>query len=167
MSSERIRFIQGDILDSSYLTPVAPLPTRDYELESVPDLGSISVLNELQHNFSAIHLSAVFHLFPESAQVHLAKALAGLLAPHSGACIFGWAVASTGPDAELVRVQSGVSHSRLWVYSPASWRQLWEEVFGEIRIKVRAEIRDFENDVGVLLENGEKPRMLVWSITRV
>ncbi|VDB84011.1 unnamed protein product [Peniophora sp. CBMAI 1063] len=164
---EDIRYIQGDILDSSYLATAPPAPTHECSAQTDVDTRKITTLTELQHGVSAIHLSAIFHLFPESAQVYLARALAGLLAPHRGACIFGWSVASTSSQAELVCVQSGVSHPRLWLHSPGSWKDLWEDVFGETQVEVRAEVRDFENDVGVLLENGDRPRMLVWSVTRI
>ncbi|KZV66200.1 hypothetical protein PENSPDRAFT_637324 [Peniophora sp. CONT] len=169
MPSEDIRFIQGDILDSSFFATVPPLPTEDCSIAHTPelDLKIITTLTEVQHCVSAIHLSAIFHLFSEASQVYLARALAGLLASHRGACIFGWSVASTGSGAELVRFQNGVSHPCLWVHSPTSWIRLWGEVFGETQIKTRADVRDFETDVGLVLESGLKPKMLIWSVTRV
>ncbi|TFY51260.1 hypothetical protein EVJ58_g10663 [Rhodofomes roseus] len=43
----------------------------------------------LQGRVSAIHASSLFHLFEEEKQLALARALAGLLAPHRGAMLFG------------------------------------------------------------------------------
>jgi hypothetical protein len=176
-ASTGIKFITGDILDSTHLSaagPPAPTlstaePNDQQELDQDVGLPALTTLNALRRRVSAIHAGAVFHLFSAVDQARLARALATLLAPHAGAALFGWSAASPRAHATTVRLAAGVSHRALWCHSPASWRALWEDdVFGGAGgVEVRAEVCDFEDEIGMMLVDGSTPRKLVWSVRRV
>jgi hypothetical protein len=74
-------FIHADLLDQIQLIPGPPS-------NDAPDLANLSSLNQLRGHITAIHASALFHLFSEEKQLALEHALGSLLAPVSGACIF-------------------------------------------------------------------------------
>lgn len=167
-ASTEMAFLAGDILDEGFLGIFPPTPiVGDRQVDTTIALKSLTSLSALRGRASAIYVSAVFHLFAETAQTHLARALAGLLAAHAGATVFGWSAASTGADAEVVQIEAGVSHAKMWCHSPASWTALWEGILGgRERVEVSAEVQDFEGDVGMKLLDGRLPRRLVWSVRR-
>ncbi|KIM68605.1 hypothetical protein SCLCIDRAFT_1180250, partial [Scleroderma citrinum Foug A] len=80
-------FVQGDAFDPDILSvlPSARGPTR----EPLPDLSVLMSLNPLHAHCSVINTPAFFHLFDEEKQLHLARALAGLLSPQPGSIICG------------------------------------------------------------------------------
>ncbi|KAI6013526.1 hypothetical protein EDC04DRAFT_2758384 [Pisolithus marmoratus] len=80
-------FILGDVLDPEMLS-VAPI-TRGSKLGSPPDLSILTSLNPLHGHCSVIHASNFMPLFTEKQQVHLGRALAGLLSPEPGSSICG------------------------------------------------------------------------------
>ncbi|KAI0299339.1 hypothetical protein B0F90DRAFT_1560911, partial [Multifurca ochricompacta] len=137
-------FIQGDLLDLTHVTPGLPS-------SSLPDLTSLSSLNQLRGHVTAIHASALFHLFSEEEQQALAIALGGLLASVPGASIFGW---STGVTvAGYVEFEGVVSHPRLFCHSKSTWEALWNGVvFPKGSVKVEAHLVDFDHDVGLRLK---------------
>ena len=152
-------FIHADLLDQ---TQVAPGPPSS----DSPDLSNLSSLNQLRGHVTAIHASALFHLFSEEKQLALAQAFGSLLAPVSGACIFGW---STGiAEAGHVEFEGEVSHPRLFCHSPSSWEALWNGVvFPKGSVEVDAHLREFEHDVGVRLKGGLPIQRLEWVVRRI
>jgi hypothetical protein len=152
-------FIQADLLDEAQLT-LGP-PSND-----APDLVNLSSLNQLRGHVTAIHASALFHLFSEEKQRALAQALGSLLAPVTGASIFGWSTGAT--EAGFIEFETSVSHPRQFVHSPSSWEELWNGVvFPKGSMKVEARVRDFDYDVGVKLKGGFPPKRFDWVIQRL
>ena len=152
-------FIHADLLDQTQLAPGPPSSDS-------PDLSNLSSLNQLRGHVTAIHASALFHLFSEEKQLALAQAFGSLLAPVSGACIFGW---STGiAEAGHVEFEGEVSHPRLFCHSPSSWEALWNGVvFPKGSVEVDARLREFEHDVGVRLKGGLSIQRLEWVVRRI
>jgi hypothetical protein len=108
----------------------------------------------------------LFHLFPEEIQRTLALALGSLLAPVSGASIFGWSTGAT--EAGFIEFETSVSHPRQFVHSPSSWEELWNGVvFPKGSVKVEARVTDFDHDVGVRLKGGLPPKRLDWVVRRM
>ena len=152
-------FIHADLLDPTQLAPGPPS-------SDPPDLANLTSLNQLRGHVTAIHASALFHLFSEEKQVALAQALGGLLAPASGACIFGW---STGlAEAGYIEFEGKVSHPQQFCPSPSSWEALWNGVvFPKGSVEVEARLEDFERDVGMRLKGGLPPKRLDWVVRRI
>jgi len=152
-------FIRADLLDPAQFSPGPP--ARDS-----PDLANLSSLNQLRGHVTAIHVSALFHLFSEEKQRSLALALGSLLAPVRGACIFGW---STGiAEVGYSEFEGKVSHPRQFCHSPSSWDALWNGVvFPKGSVKVEARLADFDHDVGLRLKGGIPPKRLDWVVLRV
>ncbi|KAI1797518.1 hypothetical protein LXA43DRAFT_1088618 [Ganoderma leucocontextum] len=121
------RFLAGDVFDPAHLERVPPFTFTPAAPR--PHLPTLNSLNPLRGHVSAIHVSAVFHLFSEEEQVRLAHSLAGLLSPESGSTIFGL---QSGRAEKGFRIEAGVpnSHGRqIFCHSPESWKELWEDVF--------------------------------------
>jgi hypothetical protein len=152
-------FIHADLLDQTQLAPGPPS-------SDPPDLANLTSLNQLRGHVTVIHASALFHLFSEEKQLALAQALGSLLAPVSGACIFGW---STGqPEAGYVEFEGKVSHPRQFCPSPSSWEALWNGVvFPKGSAEVEARLEEFEHDVGIRLKGGLAPKRLNWVVRRI
>jgi len=113
-----------------------------------------------------IHASALFHLFSEEKQLALAHALGSLLAPVSGACIFGWSTGST--EVGHVEFEGKVSHPRQFCHSPSSCEALWNGVvFPKGSVQVEAHLGEFERDVGLRLKGGVPPKRLDWVVRRI
>jgi len=152
-------FIHADLLDLTQLTPGPPS-------SDASDLSNLSSLNQLRGHVTAIHASALFHLFSEEKQLALAHALGSLLAPVSGACIFGWSTGST--EVGCVEFEGKVSHPRQFCHSPSSWEALWNGVvFSKGKVEVEAHLREFERDVGLRLKGGLLPKRLDWVVRRI
>jgi hypothetical protein len=96
----------------------------------------------------------------------LALALGSLLAPLSGASIFGW---STGvAEVGYVEFEGNVSHPRQFCHSPSSWEALWNGVvFPKGFVKVDTRLADFDHDVGLRLKGGVPPKRLDWVVRRI
>lgn len=152
-------FIHADLLDQCQLTPGPPLG-------DAPDLANLSSLNQLRGHVTAIHASALFHLFSEGDQLALARALRDLLGPVSGACVFGW---STGrAEVGFIEFEGKVSHPRQFCHSPSSWEAMWNGiVFPKGSVEVEAYLGEFDHDVGVRLKGGVPPKRLDWVVRRV
>jgi hypothetical protein len=152
-------FIYADLLDQTQLVPGPPS-------SDPPDLANLSSLNQLRGHVTAIHASALFHLFSEEKQLALAQAFGSLLAPVSGACIFGW---STGvAEAGHIEIEGKVSHPRQFCHSPSSWEALWNGVvFPKGSVEVDARLGEFEHDVGVRLKGGLTIQRLEWVVRRI
>ncbi|KAH9933965.1 uncharacterized protein BXZ73DRAFT_89643 [Epithele typhae] len=169
-------FVPGDALSPIHLTQHPILPTSFSALPSdlTPlDLSALSSLNPLAGRVSAIHAGALFHLFSAADQARLARALAGLLAPHPGATIAG--SHSAAPDRadgeppraeEVVMLGADGSAIAQFRHSPASWAALWDgAVFEKGTVRVETELQA----VAVASGDGEEVQfwMLWWAVTRV
>jgi hypothetical protein len=131
-----------------------------------PDLRGLTSLNPLHGRVSAIHASLFFNLFCEEKQLHLARALAGLLSPEPGSMIFGTQI---GPaEKGLTSYTSGESWV-LFCHSPESWVQMWDDlVFEKGAVKVGTKLlyvkrKDFEHDEGA----SQPVPLLFWSVIRL
>jgi len=154
-----VTFIHADLLDQTQLAPGPPS-------SDAPDLTNLSSLNQLRGHVTAIHVSALFHLFSEEKQLSLAQALGSLLAPVSGACIFGWSTGTT--EVGYVEFEGNVSHPRQFSHSPSSWEALWNGVvFPKGSVEVEAHLGEFEHDVGIKLKGGFPPKRLDWVVRRI
>lgn len=153
-----VTFIQADILDTEHVTPEQPV-------KDPLDLASLSSLNQLRGQVTAIHAAALFHLFPKEQQLALAMYLGSLLTNVSGATIFGW---STGlAEAGYIEFLGTVSHPQHFCHSPSSWEELWNGlVFQRGTVKVEARVVDF-NDIAVRLKGGAPLRRLEWAVRRI
>ncbi|KAJ8487389.1 hypothetical protein ONZ45_g14360 [Pleurotus djamor] len=157
-----VPFLPGDIFDPSFLQPCDPF----YELPTTPPpaLSSIASLTPLLGHVSAMHVSALFHLFNEEKQLEIAKLLAPLLSPVPGSIIFG---SHGGLPEKGVHVPPTGSRNRLmFCHSPKSWEQLWDgQVFRKGTVKVVATLKEFS--VADSENTGGKWYNLDYSITRL
>ncbi len=134
-----------------------------------PDLRSTSLtsLNPLRGRVFAIHASCFFHLFSEEKQLHVARALAGLLSPEPGSMIIGMHVGLPVKKGFESFMMFG-SH-RMWCHSPDSWTQLWDGVVfekGVVNVEtklVTMEKKDIERNA---LQNTTFT-ILYWWVTRL
>ena len=116
----------------------------------------------------AIHASSFFHLFNEEKQLHLARALAGLLSPELGSMIFGLHV---GAAEKGFKPSISGGDRRMWCHSPESWTELWDGlVFEKGVVKVQTNLvhwerKDLRPDAP---QNATVTQaILVWSVTRL
>jgi hypothetical protein len=161
-----IAFVPGDVFDPKHLQVVPPFMTANAPTGPAPDLRSLTSLNPLHGRVSAIHASLCFHLFCEEKQVHLARALAGLLSPEPGSMIFGTQIGIA--EKGFMSYTSGESWL-LFCHSPESWVQMWDGlVFDEGVVNVRTKLlyverKDFEHEEGF----SQSLPLLLWSVTRL
>ncbi|TFK93026.1 hypothetical protein K466DRAFT_594724 [Polyporus arcularius HHB13444] len=159
------RFLAGDVFDPAHLALVPPFTSSP--AKSQPQLSTLTSLNPLRGHVSAIHISAVFHLFSEEEQVELAHKLAGLLSPEPGSIIFGL---QSGRADKGFRVEAGVPNShgkQMFCHSPESWTELWENVFPTGTIRVDADVRELNRDDLKPVGEGAKFWVLTWCVTRL
>ncbi|KAF5344026.1 hypothetical protein D9758_012894 [Tetrapyrgos nigripes] len=162
-----VPFIPGNALDEAFIPDCSPFdnashpPSTEKPTQSI--LTSSKSLAPLQGHVSAIHVSALFHLFGESQQRVLARKIGSLLSPEPGSVIFGIqrGFATPGehenPRGEMV----------FW-HSVESWKKLWvggegeEGVYPKGMVEVDATLWDHK------LGSQEPNRcFLVWSVKRV
>ncbi|EPS99795.1 hypothetical protein FOMPIDRAFT_1163729 [Fomitopsis schrenkii] len=159
-----VPFLEGDILDPAFLTLSPPAQTPP---PGAPDLASLTTLTPLAGRLSAIHASMFFHLFTEEKQLHVARALAGLLAPTRDAVIFGW---HTGEPEKGMMKSATLANGDpipMFCHSAESWREMWEgEVFERGAVEVRAELQPLDAPPGVV-PTSLQLWQLVWSVTRL
>ncbi|KAI0662437.1 hypothetical protein C8Q70DRAFT_908972 [Cubamyces menziesii] len=134
-----VKFIAGDVFDSSHVAIVPPIYTP--ASEPVPDLSGLTSLNPLHGHVSAIHASAFFHLFDEAKQEHIARALAGLLSAEPGSMILGThgSAPTKGPKSFSFGLDAEDTHT-MFCHSPESWKELWDgQVFkkGSVNVETR------------------------------
>ncbi|KAJ6603553.1 hypothetical protein DFH09DRAFT_968674 [Mycena vulgaris] len=153
-------FLPGDALDPEFLEPCPPLTAPSKDTESPPPLISLTSLTPLRGHVSAIHVSSVFHLFSEKQQLHLARALGGLLSPCSGSMIFGCHIGqrSKGVGLPLLAASDG---RQMFCHSPDSWCEMWESVFPQGTMKVDAELGRTKFYDGLYWD------WLTWTLTRI
>ncbi|KAI0750572.1 hypothetical protein BC629DRAFT_1230500 [Irpex lacteus] len=155
-----LAFIPADVFDPASLAP-APIPTS-VPTEPLPPLTSLTSLNPLHGRLSAIHASALFHLFSEEKQLELAKLIAPLLSPEPGSFIFG---AHGGLEVKGDRERKNSHGIPMFCHSPESWTELWEkQVFKEGQVKVDAFL--FYRQIW-RPEGEKKEPALVWTVKRL
>ncbi|KAH9481459.1 Methyltransferase ausD [Psilocybe cubensis] len=149
-----VAFIAGDVFDSSMLDMESDTQA---DPDSIRPLRNLTSLSPLKHKVSAIHVSALFHLFDEDHQRDLAHRLASLLLLEKGSIIFGQhgAQPEMGTRLEIVRMDgtdSEIGQHTMFCHSPESWKKLWEEdIFGPGSLRHRAS-GDSEGEVRVKVE---------------
>ncbi|KAF9237627.1 hypothetical protein BU15DRAFT_48468 [Melanogaster broomeanus] len=149
-------YVVGDVFDWTGITIIPPVQEI---LPSRPDLSNLTSLNPLHGHCSVINASAFFHLFDEERQLHMARALAGLLSPEPGSIICGVHVGA--PEKEIVTGCISGRHYSVFCHSTDSWAELWDgAVFGKGQVKVEVEIR-----VREFLDI--KDRSMFWSVKRL
>jgi hypothetical protein len=166
-----IAFVPGDAFDPKHLEVVPPLasahePTGPPEGPAL-DLGSLTSLNPLHGRVFAINASSFFHLFSEASQLHVARALAGLLSPEPGSVIFG---------EHLSTAEKGFTASpfglgdQMFCHCPESWAQLWDGVVfekGMVDVKAKLLQRESGDPDAQLNTFFVKYTVLAWSVTRL
>ncbi|KAH9928827.1 uncharacterized protein B0H18DRAFT_1155277 [Fomitopsis serialis] len=158
-----VPFVQGDVLDPSFLKPSAPIYTPLESSKSNPELSSLTNLTPLTGRLSAIHASYFFHLFSEEKQLQIAQSLAGLLSPLPGSMIFGQHVAYTTKSTIIIHPTG--EPVPMFCHSPESWKELWNgTVFKKGSVKVEAELSTLPVPKGAL---DHTYWQLVWSVTRL
>lgn len=149
--------LPGDVFDPAFLE-IAEL-SEDVPSASAIDLSSLQSLNPLHGRISAINATRLFHCFTEDKQLHLARALAGLLSAQPGSVIFGDQIGaheSGVVSSELF----GVSH-QVFCHSPQTWSSLWDgEVFPKGSVKV-------ETDLFKVIVKEGRLLLMRWSVTRL
>jgi hypothetical protein len=145
----------------------AQASTGDPPSGPAPDLRSLTSLNPLHGRLFAIHATAFFHLFDEEKQLHLARALAGLLSPEPGSMILGAHIGA--PEKKGFVPSFRRRDHRLWCHSPESWTELWDGlVFEKGVVKVQTKLVHMERRI--LQPDAQQSAMitiLVWSVTRL
>ncbi|KIJ16048.1 hypothetical protein PAXINDRAFT_113810 [Paxillus involutus ATCC 200175] len=150
-------FIPGDAFNPVMLSIVQPFGAVPDSPE--PDLKTLTSLNPLHGRISVIHASNFFHMFDESKQLHLARALAGLLSPAPGSIICGGhcALPEKGTSVESPFGPS----MELFCHSPQSWTEMWDGVvFPKGSVEVGAHLE--EVDI-----RGYKFLSMRWSVKRL
>ena len=159
-----IAFLPGDVFDPKHLEVVPPssYTSANAPTGPVPALRSLTSLNPLHGRVSAIHASSFFHLFSEKKQLHVGRALAGLLSPVPGSTIFGQHVALREKGFR----QSEREGHRMFCHSPASWKDLWDgQVFEKGLVKVQVYLLEIPFDVDGLPMRYST--ILIWSVVRL
>ncbi|KAH7907016.1 hypothetical protein BJ138DRAFT_1161182 [Hygrophoropsis aurantiaca] len=155
-------FIPGDVFDPSLLSIVPPHDTAPEAL--APNLSDLASLNPLQGRVSIIYTGKFFHLFTKERQLHLARALAGLLSPTPSSIICGAHMGSHNPG--LYNFSNGLSKEfTLFCHSPESWTAMWDgEVFKKGFVRVEAILVKYDD---IFLEETTQFCVLMWSVTRL
>lgn len=154
-------FVGGDAFNPEILA-VAPPASMQTAGIITPDLNNLTSLNSLRGCVSAIHATAFFHLFKEDKQLHMARALAGLLSAEPGSIILG---AHTGAQEKGVvnQVHRGIEID-MFAHSVESWTAMWDgEVFEKGTVKVDAQFIEIPDGA----EGDGRYPMLFWSVTRL
>ncbi|KAG1748152.1 hypothetical protein EDB19DRAFT_1630360 [Suillus lakei] len=142
-------FIAGDCLDPTFLSS-EPEPTS----RSLPDLSSLTSLNDLRGKLTAVHASSIFHLFSAEQQASLVRSVAALLSPEPGSIAFGSHVAL--PKQGIIQGKAPSMKAEMYCYDPESWNKLWEDVGP---FKTEAFLKE------LIGPNGEIGWEMVWSAT--
>jgi len=156
-----VTFVPGNVFDPEHLSIVPPFTANSPPVNSAPDLRALTSLNPLRGHVSAIHASHFFHLFPEDAQLRLARALAGLLSPEPGSMIFGRHIAFP----ESGHLEDPSTRRRLFCHNPRSWSGLWD---GEVLPKGTVKVLTFVTEPSKYEMYPElNPHMLTWLVIRL
>ncbi|OAX33149.1 hypothetical protein K503DRAFT_839941 [Rhizopogon vinicolor AM-OR11-026] len=148
-------FIPGDIFDPAFLR-IAEL-SEDVSSAPATDLSSLESLNPLRGRISVINATRLFHLFNEDKQLHLARALAGLLSAQPGSVICGDQIGAL----EKGFTGNNLSGSQLFAHCPETWTSMWDgNVFEKGSVKVETDLLD-------RIVHGKQLYLLRWSVTRL
>ncbi|KAG9317904.1 hypothetical protein JVU11DRAFT_2134 [Chiua virens] len=130
-----INFVAGDAFDPHILKIVPPSDERPSTEK--PDLTTLTSLNPLAGRCAVIYASKFFHLFSEENQLHLAKALAGLLSAQPGSMICG---EHSGSAQKGTHNEEHAGRTiTMFGHSPESWCAIWDgEVFAKGTVRVNA-----------------------------
>ncbi|KAF9240255.1 hypothetical protein BU15DRAFT_87747 [Melanogaster broomeanus] len=150
-------FVAGDIFDPVVLS-VAP-PSRGVPHSPRPDLSALTSLNPLRGYCSVINASTFFHLFAEEKQLHVARALAGLLSSEPGSLTCGMHVGRE--EAGILPASVFGSNVDMFCHSPQSWKAMWDGVFTKGEVKVEASLSATEPNTN------RQIHILTWSVTRL
>jgi SAM-dependent methyltransferase len=165
--SPKIRFIAGDIFDDSLLA-MNTKSTTIAEPEKDFDLQQLTSLTPLQGKVTIIHASSIFHLFPSTHQLILAKRFAALLSPTPGSMIFGEHIGLPVMGAFTLEGTEVSGVNQVFCHSPESWKAMWDgEVFEKGTVRVEAEVREWDAKEMMLPEGSNKVHELVWSVHRL
>ncbi|KAG1821674.1 uncharacterized protein BJ212DRAFT_914119 [Suillus subaureus] len=147
--------LPGDVFDPEFLSIAAP--SDDISPAPAIDLSSLKTLNSLHGRISAINAITFFHLFNEEKQLHVARALAGLLSAQPGSVICGFDTGSREKGTVTANL-SGAEY-QTFSHSPETWSSMWDgEVFEKGTVKVETEFMEIPVfDVRHL--------MMRWSVT--
>lgn len=149
-------FIAGDAFGPAILSVIPPCQQPP---SLRPKLSNLTSLNPLHGHCAVINAANFFHLFDEEKQLHMARALAGLLSPEPGSVICGRNLAAS-KKGEAIN-QLGGRHCSHFCHSPESWVDLWDGlVFEKGKVKVEAELYSREH-------LNYRTTNMVWSITRL
>lgn len=164
-STPAVKFIAGDVFDEVFLE-TAPITTST-PASPPPALADLNALTPLHGRLSAIHASSFFHLFTEDQQARLARRLGSLLSPEPGSLIFGMHGALPEKAHVVQALSPDTPPITMFCHGPASWKALWEDVFGPGKVDVRVHLEeqmrlDFKTQAGP-----EKFYWLFWSVTRL
>ncbi len=160
-----VTFVPGNVFDPEILSIVPPFTTNSPPVTTAPDLHTLTSLNPLRGHVSAIYASYFFHLFPEDAQLRLARALAGLLSPEPGSMIFGKHIGLP----ESGHWEDPSTRLRLFCHTSRSWSELWDgEVFPKGTAKVLAFATEVPKDfIAKGYPEVNSLHLLTWSVTRL
>jgi len=166
-----IASVPGDVFDPNHLEVVTPAhaPASGSSSGPVPDLRGLTSLNPLHGRVFAIYASSFFHLFDEEKQLHVARALAGLLSPEQGSVIFGLQIGVSAEKGSELSVMRG--HHGTWCHSPESWTHLWDGLVfekGVVNVQTKLVYAGSERkQAGPNAPQNAALAALVWSVTRL
>ncbi|KAG2036752.1 hypothetical protein BDR03DRAFT_1000264 [Suillus americanus] len=154
-------FVGGDAFNPEILAVAPPAAKQTVEASS-PNLSNLTSLNPLRGCVSAIHTTAFFHLFKEDKQLHMARALAGMLSAEPGSIILG--VHTGAREKGVVNQVYRDIEVDMFAHSAESWVAMWDgEVFEKGTVKVDAQFKEISEGVG----GDERYPLLYWSVTRL
>lgn len=157
-ASYPINFVAGDIFKPETLQIFSPFdgpPSTER-----PDLSTLTSLNPLAVHCAAIYVGNVFHLFSEQNQLHLARALAGLLSPLPGSMIFG--IHGSNLQKGVLYAEHAGRAMNMFYHSPESWAAIWDgKVFGKGKVRIDATVDRVDKGLGLAYWQ------LRWSVVRL
>ncbi|KAE9400625.1 hypothetical protein BT96DRAFT_975162 [Gymnopus androsaceus JB14] len=158
-------FIEGDVLNPSFLSAVPSFAKGSPPTTAALSLNSITSLNDLRGSVSAVYTGQFFHLFSETQQDQIAWGLASLLSPEPGSMILGM---HAGRSIKGFWAPGG-SDFKTFCHSPESWKELWERIFGVGCVEVKAELKPVGGDsyFDMYPDNKDPFHMMMWSLTRL
>jgi len=158
-----VPFVGGDAMDPANLDVVPPFTKATAPKAPVPALKTLTSLNPLRGHVSAIHASSLYHLFSEDGQLHLSRAIAGLLSPEPGSMIFGLHIGL--PEKGM---RSALRSDPIFGHSDDSWKELWDgEVFEKGTTRVESRLIELPRENLADLSPADAVHMLLWSVTRL
>ncbi|OJA12417.1 hypothetical protein AZE42_03401 [Rhizopogon vesiculosus] len=155
-ASYRGHLLPGDVFDPAFIRIAEP--SDNVSAAHAIDLSSLKSLNPLHGRISAIYASKLFHCFTEDKQLHLSRALAGLLSAEPGSVICGDQIGALQKGTHSFGLSA---KHQVFCHSPQTWSSLWDgEIFQKGSVKVETDL--------VEVTVFEEPMLLMrWSVTRL